>query len=1347
MSNRPALDVADVLEQEYVSMYGPLSAPPPTITPDDIIDAECVRGRLRGYLKTSAFDLATIQELDHVKDCGALKQLVADYLTLLCVSDNRRASAAFVFRNAPVLSPQTSERIRDVATDALYKDLDSGERQRLNRQIIDEVFIDGGVRSYAAKRTASVYAKLHARAKNESKFRTALCISGGGIRSATFALGIIQGLAGGNVLSKFDYLSTVSGGGYIGGWLSSWVRRHPDGIEGVERDLAGTPGAVQPDYLASEPRPVRHLRDYSNYLTPRLGLLSADTWTMVALYLRNLLLNWLMIVPLLTTLLAAPRAMAWLIHFVTTVNENRFDYVVYAALASLSLAFTVIGLSRPLRQGASGELPFLRRLSADTRFLMSCIVPLLLGSIALAVVWSTFVAEDAKSMSPNAELALAILPGAAILLPWLIYNIRLRLVPYEERRESADTAAVENQRVIGRGTRELIAATVSAVVGIFLLGVCSWLFEAPTDVAPQLGRELPFLAPLLAKGPSIEAFICFSVPLILIAFFVQASIFVGISSTVSQDYDREWWGRAGAWLIVTAAAWALCSAIVVYGPVVLFHAPMIMASIGGISGIAGLILGKSTRTPANAKQEVDGGPAATARNVVAALIVPIFVVIVLSAISLVTTAILQHAHGRVPPAKQWIYDEQFHVVGSRSFKAELPKGQDSLIVTGRTAPQLAVSVADRRSESHFDEIRKTTGWDVLGLLAVSLIAVVASFCINVNKFSMHAFYRNRLIRAYLGASRYNRDADRFTGFDPHDNLQMHQLRPEMLWASSFCDADGFMREVRKAPRLDHLSHNATPRERVCALIRDALLGSSVIDGGGWFPQIREWLRRTAEVAPDAEGRLVEKRRALCASLEARWTPRSAGSDRFFEELNRMIADDDLENIDCERVRRQKPSRILRFLGLTPVVDGVKMAQRVFIRRIVVFVRDLTRRMADLGHVEQRIRPNTLDSSVHEPALVQDTVAYRNRRVIDELFPEYVTAMPPRSDDVQAADAPETHTCCATKPTTRPPLPIVNVALNLVTGEKLAWQQRKAASFTISPIHAGSLFVGYRDARDYGGQRGGVSVGTAITISGAAASPNMGYHSSPALAFLMTLFNIRLGWWLGNPGRAGDATYMKDSPPWTLGPLTREAAGMTNDAYKWVYLSDGGHFENLGLYEMVLRRAHRIVVSDAGCDPSYAFEDLGNAIRKIRIDFGIPITIDKLYMYPRGEEKEGKYCAIGEIDYKAVDGAGAENGQLLYLKPGVYRDENFPKDVYNYARQSASFPHETTANQFFTESQFESYRALGRHVIDEIAGRYKAPAQPLPQSIPGFIKDIEDRFDPPKGILHPTPDSLDLWFVT
>ena len=140
------------------------------------------------------------------------------------------------------------------------------------------------------------------RGQTDASPLTALCISGGGIRSATFALGALQGLADQGVLGDFDYLSTVSGGGYIGAWLTSWKHR-ANGLENVLPKLR--PGAPQPK--PDEVDPIGHLREYNNYLSPKLGFFSADTWTLAATVIRNMTLNWLVLVPLLMFALMGPR--------------------------------------------------------------------------------------------------------------------------------------------------------------------------------------------------------------------------------------------------------------------------------------------------------------------------------------------------------------------------------------------------------------------------------------------------------------------------------------------------------------------------------------------------------------------------------------------------------------------------------------------------------------------------------------------------------------------------------------------------------------------------------------------------------------------------------------------------------------------------------------------------------------------------------------------------------------------------------------------------------------------------------------------------------------------------------
>jgi uncharacterized membrane protein len=299
---------------------------------------------------------------------------------------------------------------------------------------------------------------------------------------------------------------------------------------------------------------------------------------------------------------------------------------------------------------------------------------------------------------------------------------------------------------------------------------------------------------------------------------------------------------------------------------------------------------------------------------------------------------------------------------------------------------------------------------------------------------------------------------------------------------------------------------------------------------------------------------------------------------------------------------------------------------------------------------------------------------------------------------------------------RPLFHIVNMALNLVGGEELAWQERKAESMTATSLHVGSYQLGYRRSDEYGGNPKTLTLGTAMAISGAAASPNMGYHSSPVLAFILTLFNARLGWWLGNPGKAGARTYRYESPRWALRPLFAEALGQTDAEHPYVYASDGGHFENLGLYEVVRRRCGFVVVVDAGADPECGFEDLSNAIRKIRSDFGISIGLQSpraIYARDPGpaDPAKGRFAITGQINYGDIDvdsrGAPARPGQLVYIKPAYYdRDQSI--DVSNYAGLHLTFPHETTSDQFFSESQFESYRALGRYETEQLCAKMNGP---------------------------------------
>jgi len=308
-----------------------------------------------------------------------------------------------------------------------------------------------------------------------------------------------------------------------------------------------------------------------------------------------------------------------------------------------------------------------------------------------------------------------------------------------------------------------------------------------------------------------------------------------------------------------------------------------------------------------------------------------------------------------------------------------------------------------------------------------------------------------------------------------------------------------------------------------------------------------------------------------------------------------------------------------------------------------------------------------------------------------------------------------------------PLPVLNTTLNVVKGASLAWQERKGASFSFTPFYSGytpSSDDGngnttepgaYRPTLQYGyPEHWGIALGTATAISGAAASPNQGYQSSPAAAFLMTVFNARLGWWIGNTRRAWK--WRRASPGNGLLYLLTELTGSARDTSAFVNLSDGGHFDNLGLYELVRRRCRFIIAFDAEEDHDMAFNALGGAVRKCRVDFGaeIDISVDDIRLHGRAK-RSTTHWAVGSIRY--VDGS---RGTLVYVKSSLTAHE--PVDIEQYSSSHPAFPHEGTADQFFSESQFESYRALGERMAEDLCDASKV----TPYVVDWF--DVQRMFD-------------------
>lgn len=296
-----------------------------------------------------------------------------------------------------------------------------------------------------------------------------------------------------------------------------------------------------------------------------------------------------------------------------------------------------------------------------------------------------------------------------------------------------------------------------------------------------------------------------------------------------------------------------------------------------------------------------------------------------------------------------------------------------------------------------------------------------------------------------------------------------------------------------------------------------------------------------------------------------------------------------------------------------------------------------------------------------------------------------------------------------------PYHLINVMLNLQGVKVPSLRGRVSDFFIFSKCFTGSTRTGFLETKRMEQCDDGLDLGTAMAISGAAASPNMGATTVKSLAFILTLLNIRLGYWLPNPGIVRNPSRLarfglRRGP----GPkyLLKEAAGQVDAKSKYVHVSDGGHIENLGIYELLRRRCKLIIAVDGGKDPDMGFGSLIQLQLYARLDMGIEIELDLEPVRKNDKGYSRQRWVLGKIHY----GQG-ELGQLLYIKSSVTGDEY--EHVRAYQAKHPDFPHEPTADQFFTETRFEAYRALGYQIGDEvfsneqIAAHFKQSRTPTP----------------------------------
>ena len=884
--------------------------------------------------------------------------------------------------------------------------------------------------------------------------QTALCLSGGGIRSAAFCLGVLQGLAQQKLLGQFHYLSTVSGGGYIGSWLTAWIHRadQQQGGASVEDNLA-----YPAELTTTPPEPLIELRRRQQYITPRAGLLSADTWAAVALLLRDLILNWLVFLPLILAALLLPRLLEWLLVFwgyfaretaMGGINGGSTFGYVYVVVTSIitgkgipgdlsfgwkglgdltGAALVLLGLTRSMTQRLQKEPNSFN----DFQYMVQVMLPILLGAFVLLMFLAPIII---RGTVPDHFMLWAWIFGT--MLTFILARILAALkLGFRVASPGPGRWNVKGWENLGLECLALGGAGLTAGTLIW----CALLWRVSMNLNATVGlRDLA----------------AFGIPVLLLAYLTGQSIYAGLTShSPFSTGDREWLARASGYYLLWALAWAIAASLVLFGGDVVEHGHAILVA----GGTGAVTLGGAVSRFAKATTR-----AAAKEHIPVTKLTEICCLIFVAAGAIV----LSYAMVRVLGClwQPWL-DEGPAL--AYAMQASIP-GEFAVMASWIAGP-----IAGRMTAVAFGAAALCFG-----------VSLLASLFVNVNTFSLHALYEARLVRAFLGAS----NVASVTGAKPVRNA-----------FTDFCDSDNI---------------------RLSAL----------------------------------------------------------------------------------------------------------------------------------------------------------------------------------------------------KPRPRSPLfPVLGMTLNLVRPDNLAWQQRKAAAFVATPLRMGSDLVGYRAPAD------DMTLGKAMAISGAAASPNWGYHSSPLVGFVMMLFNIRLGQWLPNPKHKSLESWVR-----SFSLMCQEATGQTTDKQANIYISDGGHFDNLGLYEMLRRRCRTILVIDASQDEKMSLDDLGSTLRKAAIDLGVSVKFGPLGMARRSDPlAPGLYAGVGRIHYSESRYVkrGRAHGWLIYIKPGAYAD--VPADVRAYAASNVAFPHDSTTNQFFTEAQFESYRALGAHVVSSILGgsSQEPPILRLPVLTARYIRSI------------------------
>jgi len=318
---------------------------------------------------------------------------------------------------------------------------------------------------------------------------------------------------------------------------------------------------------------------------------------------------------------------------------------------------------------------------------------------------------------------------------------------------------------------------------------------------------------------------------------------------------------------------------------------------------------------------------------------------------------------------------------------------------------------------------------------------------------------------------------------------------------------------------------------------------------------------------------------------------------------------------------------------------------------------------------------------------------------------------------------------------RAPYHLIVTALNLQGTDELVRKDLKSDHFLFSRNYIGSHSTGYVRTDRY--RQGRTKLARAMTISAAAVSSGMGFSSFFAQSFITTLLNLRLGYWVENPWFYrhncneqwvnspmkrmqlklrgwqdvkhpeihGEGKYCMQYNPkkrLTFWPtyLLKEMLGLTTANQRLVNVSDGGHTgDNLGLLPLLRRRCKVILVCDFEEDRKFGFGSFNHLVRMANIEENIEIKINLQSLEPTTKAESNLESSPNSVALGTIHYPDNQKGHLVYLKSSI-NQERLPVNVYNYRKQHPDFPHESTADQYFDDAQFEAYRSLGFHMGQE-----------------------------------------------